>query len=315
MTLCSVASCVTGAAKVSQCKVAVSGASGFIGSHLLELLKHCASAISLRNPNWAQELARSQPKSVIHLAGFAHGRGSEEEIRKVNVDGTKALATEAARHAVRRFVFISSIQALAETTVNGESLNTNTSATPQGAYGRSKFEAEQFLRGLSTASQMEMVIIRAPLVYGAEVKANFRNLFHLVDKGIPMPLITLDSNRRSFVGVSNLIDLILLCLENPAAANQTFHVSDDDDVSTAELLRRIGKALGKPVRNIPIPQSVLKTGLRLAGKGEWVNKLCGDLRVDISETKQLLGWKPKVTMEEELERTAHWWKTRDEKRD
>jgi nucleoside-diphosphate-sugar epimerase len=125
-----------------------------------------------------------------------------------------------------------------------------------------------------------------------------------------MPLSAFDSNRRSFVGVSNLIDLILLCLEHPAAANQTFHVSDDDDISTAELLRRMGKALGKPVRNLPIPQTMLKTGLRLLGKGEWVDKLFGDLRVDISETKHLLGWKPKVTMEEELARTAQWWRER-----
>ena len=111
-----------------------------------------------------------------------------------------------------------------------------------------------------------------------------------------------------FLGISNLIDLILLCLEHPAAANQTFHVSDNDDISTAELLRRMGKALGKPVRNLPIPQALLKTVLRAVGKKEWVDKLCGDLRVDVSETMRLLGWKPKVTMEEELERTARWWR-------
>jgi len=228
----------------------------------------------------------------------------------VNVGGTKSLAEEAVRCGVKRFVFISSIQALSEKTVEGESLNTKTSAAPQGAYGRSKFEAEQFLRGLSMKSRMEVVIIRPPLVYGPGVKANFLNLLQLADKGILLPLAALDSNRRSFVGVSNLIDLILLCLEHPAAANQTFHLSDDDDLSTAELFRRIGKALGRPIRNIPIPQSVLKTGLRLIGKGEWVDRLCGDLRVDIEETKRLLGWKPKVTMEEELERTAQWWRSR-----
>jgi len=290
--------------------VLVTGASGFIGDHLLEALKPAAQPISLRDSEWPKTLASHRPSAVVHLAGYAHARAPEREIQRVNVGGTRAFAKEAIRCGVKRFVFISSIQTVAEKTAEGESVNTKTAATPQGAYGRSKLEAEQFLRGLSMESRMEVVIIRPPLVYGPGAKANFRNLFQLVNRGIPLPLSAIDANRRSFVGVSNLIDLILLCLEHPAAANQTFHVSDDDDISTAELLRRMGKALGKPVRNLPIPQSVFKTGLRLIGKGDWVDKLCGDLRVDIEETKRLLGWKPKVTMEEELQRTAVWWKTR-----
>jgi len=290
--------------------VIVTGSSGFIGSHLLKALGVKAQPISLRDPGWPKTIASHRPAAIIHLAGYAHARAPEMEIQRVNVGGTKSLAEEAVRCGVKRFIFLSSIQAVAEKSADGESVNTQTAATPQGAYGKSKLEAEQLLRKLSMESRMEVVIIRSPLVYGPGAKANFRNLFQLVDRGIPLPLSALDSNRRSFVGVSNLIDLILLCLEHPAAANQTFHVSDDDDISTAELLRRMGKALGKPVRNLPIPQTVLKTGLRLIGKGDWVDKLCGDLRVDISETKRLLGWKPKVTMEEELERTAVWWKTR-----
>jgi len=290
--------------------VILSGRTGFIGSNLFKAMGGRARPISLRDSEWFKTLARYRPNAVVHLAGYAHARAPEEEIRRVNVGGTKSLAEEAVCCGVKRFIFLSSIQAVAEKTAQGQSVNTKTSATPQGAYGKSKLEAEQLLRALSMESRMEVVIIRPPLVYGPGVKANFRNLFQLVDKGISLPLAALDSNRRSFVGVSNLIDLILLCLESPAAANQTFHVSDDDDISTAELLRRIGKALGKPVRNLPIPRAVLQTGLRLIGKGEWVDKLFGDLRVDISETKRLLGWKPKVTMEEELERTAVWWKTR-----
>ena len=290
--------------------VLITGSSGFIGIHLVMSLGSIAQHISLRDSEWPKTLARHRPTAVVHLAGYANARGLEEEIWRVNVAITRSLAEEAARCGVKRFIFLSSIQAVTEKTAQGQSANTNTSATPQGAYGKSKLEAEQFLRGLSMESRMEVVIIRPPLVYGPGVKANFLNLLQLADKSIPLPLSALDSNRRSFVGVSNLIDLILLCLEHPAAANQTFHVSDDDDISTAELLRRMGRALGKPVRNLPIPQSVLKTGLRLIGKGDWVDKLCGDLRVDISETKRLLGWKPKVTMEEELERTAQWWKTR-----
>lgn len=290
--------------------VIVTGGSGFIGAQLITTLRPAAQSISLRDFEWPKTLASHQPTAVVHLAGYAHARSSEDEIRRVNVGGTKALAEEAVRCGVKRFIFISSIQALAEKTFKGETLNPNTSAAPQGPYGRSKLEAEQLLRRLSMEGWMEVVIIRSPLVYGPGVKANFRNLLQLADKGIPLPLSALDSNRRSFLGISNLIDLILLCLEHPKAANQTFHVSDDDDISTAELFRRMGKALSKPVRKIPIPQTVLKTGLRLVGKGDWVDKLFGDLRVDIDETKRILGWKPKVTMEEELRRTALWWRSR-----
>ena len=157
---------------------------------------------------------------------------------------------------------------------------------------------------------MSYTIIRPPLVYGPKNPGNMARLLKITDSGIPLPLSSLDSNRRSVVAISNLIDLILLCLEHPAAANQTFHVSDDDDISTAELLRRMGKALGNPVRDLPIPAPLLKAGLRLAGKGEMVDKLFGNLQVDIEHTKKTLGWKPKVTMEEELERTAKWWRSR-----
>jgi len=290
--------------------VIVTGTSGFIGSQLLEAMKSAARPIFLRDPGWPKALASHYSSAIVHLAGYPHARGSDQEFKRVNVGRTKELAEEAVRCGVKRFVFISSIQAVAEKTADGETVKTKTLAAPQGVYGRSKLEAEQLLQMLSMESRMEVVVLRAPLVYGPGVKANFRNLLQLVDKGVSLPLSALDSNRRSFVGVSNLIDLILLCLKHPAAANRTFHVSDDDDISTAELLRRIVKALGKPVRNLPITQSMLKSGLRLVGKGDWVDKLCGDLRVDISETKRLLGWKPKVTMEEEFERTAKWWRAR-----
>jgi len=275
---------------------------------LLEALETAVQPISLRFPGWSKQLFDYRPYAIVHLAGIAHNRESEDEIRKVNIGLTKSLAEEAARNGVKRFVFISSIQAIAGNVTNAKTINTDTSSSPQGAYGKFKLEAEQFLHGLAMERQMEVVIIRPPLVYGPGVKANFRNLLGLVAKGLPIPLAAMDRNRRSFVAVSNLIDLILICLEHPAAANQTFHVSDDDDVSTAELLRRIGKALGKSVRNLPIPAPVLKGGLHLAGKGEWVEKLFGDLRVDIEHTKRTLGWEPVVKMEEELGLTAKWWR-------
>ena len=240
--------------------VIVTGASGFIGSHLHVALDLATQSISLQDPDWSQKLASCKASSVVHLAGITHNRNPENEIQKVNNDGTRALGKEAARNGVKKFIFVSSIQAIGEKTCKGTALKTDATCSPQVAYGRSKLEAEHLLRRLSMESQMKVVIIRPPLVYGPGVKANFRNLFELADKGFPMPLSALNSNTRSFVAVSNLIDLILLCLEHPAAANQTFHVSDDDDISTAELLRRMGKALGKPIRNLPIPQTILKTG-------------------------------------------------------
>ena len=290
-------------------KVLVTGAGGFIGTHLLKLIEKTAVSVSLYNPGWEKKIAKYRPSFVVHLAGITHSKGSKEDIRKVNFGGTEALAKKAILTKVKKFIMVSSIQAVAEKTKKGEKVNIDTYASPKNIYGKTKFEAEQLLRRLSLKSEMEVVIIRPPLVYGPKVKANFRNLFKLVDKEIPLPIAALDSNQRSFVSVSNLVDLILLCLEHPGAANKTFHVSDDDDISTAELLRRMGKALGKPARNLPIPAPMLKAGLRLAGKGEWVDKLFGDLRVDIEHTKKTLGWKPKVTMDEELERTAKWWRS------
>ena len=286
----------------------ITGASGFIGGFLLSAIKSEGIPLSLWDSCWVQEVARYKPYAIVHLAGLSHSQGTEREIWNVNADVTKTVATEAVRNSVKRFVYVSSIQAIGEKTTKGVTLGASDTSFSRGAYGRSKYEAEQFLRALSMKSSMEVVIIRPPLVYGPGVKANFRNLFKQVDKGFSLPISALDINRRSYVAVSNLIDLILLCLEHPAAANQTFHVSDNDDISTSELLRRMGKALGKPVRNLPIPGSLLRGGLRLVGKGEWVDKLCGDLRVDVSKTMRLLGWKPKVTMEEELERTARWWR-------
>jgi nucleoside-diphosphate-sugar epimerase len=290
-------------------KVLLTGASGFLGSHLFKPYRSWIQC-SMRDNKWTDLIVSSKPSGIIHMAGIPHGSGSKEEIFRVNVNGTRALAEQAVRNGVKRFIYLSSVQAVPAKTTVGMGFKTSNSAFSQNVYGRSKYEAERLLRRLSMRSPMEVVIIRPPIVYGPGVKASFRNLFQVVDKGVPLPLSALESNRRSFVAVSSLIDLISLCLDHPAAANQTFHVSDDDDISTAELLRRMGKALGRPVRNLPIPQALLKTGLRLLGKGDWVDKLCGDLRVDISETKRLLGWKPKVTMEEELARTAQWWRER-----
>jgi UDP-glucose 4-epimerase len=314
-------------------KILVTGSSGFVGSHLVDRLLNnkydfvAASRSfwsgndkgSMRSPelganaDWTRILKGCE--TVVHLAARAHmldecgGREAEEIYNQTNEKGTSRLVSQAIDAGVKRFIFISSIGAVAEK--SNKPLNPHDRCTPVTPYGRSKLGAERAIQEICSGNKMNYTIIRPPLVYGPRNPGNMAKLIKIADSCIPMPLSAFDSNRRSFVGVSNLIDLILLCLEHPAAANQTFHVSDDDDISTAELLRRMGKALGKPVRNIPLPQAALKAGLRLIGKGEWVDKLCGDLRVDISETKRLLGWKPKVTMGEELERTAKWWRERE----
>ena len=222
--------------------VIITGASGFIGSQLLKAMKSAARPIFLRDPSWPKALDSHYSSAIVHLAGYPHARGSDQEFWKVNVGRTKELAEEAVRCGVKRFVFISSIQAVAKKPADGETVKTKTLTAPQGLYGRSKLEAEQLLQVLSMESRMEVVVLRAPLVYGPGVKANFRNLFQLVGLGIPLPLSVLDSNQRSFVGIDNLVDFIVTCLDHPAAANETFMVSDGKDLSTPDLIRRMARS-------------------------------------------------------------------------
>jgi len=208
-------------------------------------LDSATQSISLQDPDWSQKLASCKASSVVHLAGITHNRNPENEIQKVNVDGSRALGKEAARNGVKRFIFLSSIQTIAKNTANDRAVNSNTSAIPLGAYGGSKLEAEQLLRGISMESRMEVVVLRAPLVYGPEVKANFRNLFQLVGLGIHLPLSVLDSNQRSFVGIDNLVHFIVTCLKHPTDANETFLVSDGEDLSTPDLIRRMPRSFAK----------------------------------------------------------------------
>jgi nucleoside-diphosphate-sugar epimerase len=164
-------------------------------------------------------------------------------------------------------------------------------------------EAEQGLRELSAETGMEVVIIRPPLVYGPGVKANFAAMMRWLRRGLPLPLGAIH-NQRSLVALDNLVDLIVTCLTHPAAANQTFLVSDGEDVSTTELLRRMGQALGRPARLIPFPASWLKLAATLVGKQDVAQRLCGSLQVDIEKTQRLLGWTPPVSLDEGLRRAA-----------
>ena len=245
---------------------------------------------------------------IIHAAARVHVMNDKvadplAEFRKVNVDGTLNLARQAVGAGVKRFIFISSIKVNGESTAPGKPYSAESQPAPVDPYGISKLEAEQALRELAAETGMEMVIIRPPLVYGPDVKANFLSMMRWLSKGIPLPLGTIQ-NRRSLVALDNLVDLIATCVEHPAAANQTFMVSDGEDLSTRQLLRRMGGALGRQARLVPIPAWLLEAGASLLGKRALAQRLCGSLQVDISKTRELLNWSPPLGVDEALRRAA-----------
>jgi UDP-glucose 4-epimerase len=308
-------------------KVLVTGASGFVGSalcgHLVErglttmgVVRHFPAnpvpgvdyqIVSGLNKSklWKEILVGMDV--VVHCAARAHVMTDSEVdplavFREVNVEGTRCLAEQAASYGIKRFIYISSIK------VNGEGtgeqpLKADDIPAPEDAYGISKWEAEQVLQKIACNSKLEIVIIRPPLVYGPEVRANFLKLMRLVKSGLPLPLGAI-RNSRSFVALDNLVDLILTCLQHPAAIDQTFLVSDGDDLSTPELLRRTAKAFGKSPRLIPIPVLLLKATALLLGKKDFYQRLCGSLQIDIGKAKQLLGWTPKVSVDAALLKTT-----------
>jgi nucleoside-diphosphate-sugar epimerase len=305
-------------------RVLVTGANGFVGSVF------CASATSkgfmvqgaTRNvvalpgigdsigvgsigeaTNWQSALLGMS--HVVHLAARVHvmteiASDPLIEFRRVNVLGTLNLARQAAAMGVRRFVFISSIKVNGEATKPGFVYTIEDEPAPEDGYSISKAEAEAGLQQLAQDTGMEVVIIRSPLVYGLGVKGSFRSLINVVARGFPLPLGAVTNNRRSLVALDNLVDLILTCLVHMNAANQTFLVSDCDDLSTAELLRRIGKALNKPARLFPIPVVLLTTMACFLGKRAIAQRLFGSLQVDISKTIELLDWKPTISIDEGL---------------
>lgn len=314
----------------AQCPgILVTGGSGFVGKVLLQRL----AADARRAPRALVRELPGQPlegvdyrafselsavdvasghfervDTVIHLASRVHvmhetATDPLAEFRRVNVEGTLSLARAAVQAGVRRFIFVSSVKVNGETTDGRQPFSADEAPAPSDPYGISKREAEDGLRQLAAQSGLEVVIVRPVLVYGPGVKANFRSMMNWLSKGVPLPFGAIH-NKRSLVALDNLVDLLVTCIDHPAAANQTFMASDGHDLSTTELLQRLGKALDKPARLLPVPASWLKGAATLAGKGGLAQRLCGSLQVDSGKTRELLGWQPPLDVDQALRATA-----------
>lgn len=243
---------------------------------------------------------------VVHLAARVHVMRDTAgdplaAFRKVNVQGTRNLARQAAEAGVKRFVFLSSVKVNGESTLPGRAFAPEDVPTPEDAYGLSKLEAEQALRELCAQTGMEFVVIRPPLVYGPGVRGNFQAMLRAVRRGFPLPLGAVD-NCRSLIALDNLVDLIATCLAHPTAANQVFMAADAEAVSTTVLLRKIAAAYGLPGRLVPVPASLLRFCATVLGKRPAADRLLGSLVVDISKTRAMLGWEPVVSMDDQMKK-------------
>ena len=309
-------------------KVLITGGLGFLGQALTALalsrqfdvrvssrqklalsksrLQHCQVGELGPSTDWLAAL--DGVNTVVHCAGRAHVMADTAvqplaTFRTINVEGSLNLARQAAEAGVMRFVFISSVGVHGAQTVSGRPFSETDKPNPQNAYSLSKWEAEQGLQQLAAETGMDVVIIRPPLVYGSDAPGNFGSLMRWLRRGVPLPLGAI-YNQRSLVALDNLVDLILTCLTHPAAANQTFLVSDGEDVSTTDLLRRLGHAMGCPPRLVPVPASWLKLAATLAGKRDMAQRLCSSLQVDIEKTRHVLGWRPPLSLNQGLKRAA-----------
>lgn len=306
--------------------ILVTGSTGFIGSRLIPALeengydviaalrKHDSrikKSVQINDigPDTDWSSALTGVDAIIHLAARVHimketCRDPLHEYLRINTKGTLNLANQAARAGVKRFIFMSTVGVNGRFNPAGKAFKEDDLPAPQNNYAISKYEAEKGLKKLSEETGMEVVIIRAPLVYGPNAKGNFAYLIKWMKKGFPLPLGSLTKNYRSFISVDNLVDFIILCIEHPKAAGQVFFVSDGEDLSTAELVRRIGSAMRIKVRLIPIPAWTLKVVDLILGKKEFSRRLCDSLRIDISKAKSILGWNPPISVDEGLKRAV-----------
>ena len=310
--------------------ILVTGGTGFIGGHLLPVLNkqnlHFTSAARHRisyalNPDlkvvkigeineitdWTEAL--KEIDIVIHLAARAHQLNDqainpEAEFLRINCEGTKTLVKQAIASGVKHFIFISSIGAMA--TLSEQILTEESPCHTDTPYGRSKLQAEKALTELCHDSQMTWTILRPTLVYGSGNPGNMERLIKLVKRGLPLPLGSIH-NQKSFLYVGNLVDAIATCIDNPNAKNQTFIISDGEDLSTSDLIRRLGKALDRSPLLLPFPPELLPLATKLLGKADVGDRLLGSLQVDSNKIRQTLDWKPPYTVEQGLQTTADWF--------
>ena len=310
-------------------RIAVTGANGFVGSALVAQLvklgdaeplaltrQACAKSVAgakylvagdlTSSTHWESALAGVQV--LVHTAARAHLLKDSAvdplaEFRRVNVAGTLRLAEQAVAMGVRRFVFVSSIGVNGVQSAPGKAFSESDNPNPHNAYALSKWEAEQGLLWIAAQTGLEVVIIRPPLVYGCAAPGNFGTLMRAVQRGWPLPLGAVH-NRRSLVALDNLVDFIVACTIHPLAINQTFLVSDGHDLSTTELVRGMAEAAGVPAHLIPVPVWALQACATLLGKGDAVQRLCGNLQIDSSKARSLLDWVPPISVDEGLLRAA-----------
>jgi len=317
-------------------RVLVTGANGFIGKHLMSSLKQngfnpvgtirsdttnlppsitgdCVNVGEIGpTTQWSEALLDAD--IVIHLAARVHvlKENAADPLaiyRNVNVDGTSRLAEQAIESGVKRFIYVSSIKVNGEKTTDSP-FTEDSMPAPADPYGQSKLEAEMLLQELTRPSEMELVIVRPPLVYGPGVGGNFKRLIDLVRSGFPLPLGSVQ-NARSMVSLQNLTDFFITCLEHPRAAGETFLVSDGEDWSTPDLIHAIARALGVSTRLFPLPLPLLQTMGRLLGQEQSIQRLCQSLVVDISKSRDCLGWEPQQSPEDAIRQTVEAYLSRE----
>jgi nucleoside-diphosphate-sugar epimerase len=310
----------------------LTGGSGFIGRFLLERLiadgnrvvvasrrpmAACmpsgvrTSIFDLEYPEKLKTADLEGVDTIIHIAARVHvmhpAEGEDRKLWQCNVVATEALGRAAVTAGVRRFIYASSIKVNGERTSDKRFAPTNIPA-PCDAYGHSKLAAEEALKKLASTTGLEVAVIRPPLVYGPGVAANFRRLLSLVARGIPLPLNAV-KNRRSLVSVWNLTDFIATVADHTGPVHGTWLVSDGDDLSTADLVRRIAAAMGRRARLFSVSPSILKFAGRMLGREAEVSRLCDSLQIDASGARRAFGWTPPLSVEESIERTVRWFTT------
>lgn len=311
--------------------VLLTGATGFVGRYLWKFLTSTGYSVTGTTRRSAEDFSVDEHKlisigdlgsavdwepvlkgvdCVVHLAARVHVMRDREPdplaaFRRVNVGGTERLLRHACESGVKRFVYISSVKVHGDATT-GAPFKVTDAPLPTDPYAQSKLEAERLVEAIGAQIGIETVVIRPPLIYGPGVGGNFIRLLQMIDKGYPLPFGRID-NQRSLVGVANLCDLIRECLSNRSAAGRTFLVSDDQDVSTPELLRLIAASMSRPARLLPVPPAVLRVVAKAAGRSAELSRLTGSLRVDVAETMRILDWAPPFSLADEIESTVRWY--------